>query len=276
ARLADELYFKKGDIYYGQQMFDSAIVAYKDFLVRFPNSKLAGDANFWIGKCYGSMGNQNAALQFYTVAADQYPQSGVASAALFELGMLSAQQAKPDAALAAFAKIEETYPNADEAPEASYQQALVFKGTGQLAAAVKKFEETIAQYPKKAAADRSKLALGWMNYESEQYPKAIEYFKSVAVNRSDEIAAEAQYAVGLSYQAQQNISEAIVNYLRVRYVFPSSVQWISRAYFNLGDCYVKTNQISKAKEAYTFVVKQNKIADLVVSAEKKLKSLEQL
>ena len=98
----------------------------------------------------------------------------------------------------------------------------------------------------------------------------------MAVNRTDDIAAEAQYAAGLSYQMQQNISEAIVNYLRVRYVFPSSTQWISHAYLNLGDCYVKTNQVQKAKEAYTYVIKQNKVPELVASAEKKLKSLEQL
>ena len=115
-----------------------------------------------------------------------------------------------------------------------------------------------------------------MNVESEQYSKAAEYFKSVAVNRTDEIAAEAQYAVGLVYQTQKNFQEAIVNYLRVRYVFPSAAQWIGRSYFNLGECYEKTNQIQKAKDAFNFVVKQNKVADLVPAAEKKLKSLEQL
>jgi TolA-binding protein len=104
----------------------------------------------------------------------------------------------------------------------------------------------------------------------------LEYFKSVAGNRTDEIAAEAQYAVGLTYQTQNNFSEAIVNYLRVRYVFPAAVQWIGRSSFNLGECYEKTHQIQKAKDAFNFVVKQNKVADLIPAAEKKLKSLEQL
>ncbi|NUN70601.1 MAG: tetratricopeptide repeat protein, partial [Bacteroidetes bacterium] len=116
----------------------------------------------------------------------------------------------------------------------------------------------------------------WLNMEAEQYVKAMEFFKAVAVNRTDEIAAEAQYAVGLAFQSQKNFSEAIVNYMRVRYVFPAAAVWIGRSYFNLGECYERTNQVQKAKESYTFVVKQNKVADLVPAAEKKLKSLEQL
>ena len=118
--------------------------------------------------------------------------------------------------------------------------------------------------------------MGWMSYDTESYAKAIEYFRSVAVNRTDEIAAEAQYAVGLAYQIQRNYADAIINYMRIRYVFPAAAQWIAKAYVNLGECYEKTNQIQKAKEAYTYVIKQNKFTDLVSAAEKKLKSLEQL
>ena len=82
--------------------------------------------------------------------------------------------------------------------------------------------------------------------------------------------------MGLAYQVQQKLSDAIINYMRIRYVFPAAAQWIAKAYINLGECYEKTSQIAKAKEAYTFVVKQNKFPDLVAAAEKKLKTLERL
>jgi len=39
-RQSDELYFKKGELYYGQRQYDSVISAYNDFINRYPQSKL--------------------------------------------------------------------------------------------------------------------------------------------------------------------------------------------------------------------------------------------
>ncbi|KAB2922846.1 MAG: tetratricopeptide repeat protein [Bacteroidetes bacterium] len=276
ARQADELYLKKGELQYGQRQYDSAIVAYRDFIARFPQSRLLGDAYFWLGKSQLALGNPNAALDAFRTVAESHPGSRVLGAALFELGTLYAQRGKPDLALGAFSRIEEQSGRSDEAAEASYQQALVLKGTGQTVAAVKKFEETITVYPKSTAADRSRLALGWMSYEAESYGKAVEHFRAVAVNRTDDIAAEAQYGVGLAMQMQRNFADAIINYMRIRYVFPGAAEWIAKANLNLGECYEKTGQLQKAKEALTVVVKQGKFPDLVKEAERKLRTLEQL
>ena len=242
----------------------------------YPQSKLVGDAYFWIGKSLLATGNVAGASDAFRTVADSYASSRVTSTALFELGTIYAQQGKPDLALGAFSRIESDYARSEEAAEASYQQALVFKGTGQLTASVKKFEETISTYTGTTAADRSRLALGWMSYESQSYPKSIEYFRTVAGNRTDDIAAEAQFAIGLAFQTQRNYADAIVNFMRIRYVFPGSAQWIAKAYLNLGECYERTNQIQKAKEAYTYVIKQNRFSDLVQTAEQQLKKLEQL
>jgi tetratricopeptide (TPR) repeat protein len=115
-----------------------------------------------------------------------------------------------------------------------------------------------------------------LNHGAENYVRASEYFKTVATNRTDELGAEAQYALGLTQQASKNYPEAIISFMRVKYVFPAATEWIVKAYFNLGECYEKTNQKQKAKESYTYVVKQAKETELVAEAGRRLKSLEQL
>jgi TolA-binding protein len=220
------------------------------------------------------LNNHQAALDAFQAIAAKYPSSNLASAALFEQGGVYAQQGKPTEALASFGKIQEQYPKSDEAAEASYQQGLELKSTNQADDAVRKFEATITQYPKSAASDRSRVALGWMNQSVENYTRALEYFKAVATNRTDELGAEAQYALGVTQQSAKNYSEAILSYLRVKYVFPSSEDWITKSYFNLGDCYEKTNQKQKAKDAYNFVIKQG--GELAAEAEQRLRKLEQL
>ena len=274
ARTADELFYKKADIYFSQKQYDDAVKAYQEFLQKFPKSKLAPDAYYWTGKCYTALNNYPAALEAFQTIAAKYPSSKLASTALFEEGGVYAQEGKPTEALASFAKIQEQYPKSDEAADASYQQGVVLKSTNQTDDAVRKFEATITQYPKSAASDRSRVALGWMNQSVENYTRALEYFKAVATNRTDELGAEAQYALGVTQQSSNNYSEAILSFLRVKYVFPSAEDWITKAYFNLGDCYEKTNQKQKAKEAYNIVIKQG--GELAAEAEQRLRKLEQL
>ena len=243
-------------------------------LQRFPKSKFAPDAYYWTGKCYNALDNRQQALQSFQAVVEKYPASKLASTALFEQGGVYAQLGKPADALASFQKILDQYPKSEDAAEASYQQGVVLKSTNQADDAVRKFQATIAQYPKTAASDRSKVALGWMNEAVANYSPALEYFKSVATNRTDELGAEAQYAVGVTQQASKDYSEAILSFLRVKYVFPSADDWIVKSYFNLGECYEKTNQKEKAKDAYNFVVKHG--GDLSQEAEQRLRKLEQL
>ena len=130
------------------------------------------------------------------------------------------------------------------------------------------------RYPKTAAADRSKVALGWLNHGAENFAEALEYFKDVATSRTDELGAEAQYALGTTQQSMKNYSEAILSFMRVKYVFPAAEDWIMKSYLSLGDCYEKTNQKQKAKDAYNVVVKQG--GELAAEAEQRLRKLDQL
>jgi TolA-binding protein len=72
----------------------------------------------------------------------------------------------------------------------------------------------------------------------------------------------------------KNYPDAILSFMRVKYVFPGADDWIAKSYFGLGDCYEKTNQKQKAKEAYSVVVKQG--GELAGEAEQRLRKLDQL
>ena len=181
-----------------------------------------------------------------------------------------------DAAAKAFAQVQEKYAKSDESPEAAYQQGLAMKQSGQAPAALKQWEIVVARYPKTPAADRSRLALGWEEQNAGRPQTAVGYFRTVASNRSDELAAEAQYGVGLALQVQSNFKDAIIAYMRVKYVFPAAGIWIARASFGLGECYEKTEQVQKAKDAYQFVVKQTHVPELAGPAQERLKQLDRL
>ena len=206
----------------------------------------------------------------------KYPASAVASGALFETGSLASQQRQFDAAILSFAAVQEKYPAADEAPESAYQQGLALRYLNQLAAAVKQWEKAIARYPKSTAADRSRLSLGWEEHHAGHFDNASSFFRTVMSTRSDELAAEAQYGIGVSLQSAGKEREAIIAYMRVKYVFPAAGVWIAKASFGLGECYENTQQTQKAKDAYQFVAKQTYVPDMAVIAQERLKKLDRL
>jgi TolA-binding protein len=276
SRAADDLLLKKGELYYGEKNFSRAAEAYREFISRYPNSPLAASAHYWLGKSHAAQNNAAAAADEYEIVTTKYPSSAIASGALFESGALAMQSKRYGDAVRAFSALQEKYPKSDEAPEGAYQQGLAMKESGQGPASLRQWEAVVARYPKSAAADRSRLALGWAEQNAARAQNAANYFRAVAANRSDKLAAEAQYGIGLALQSQGNFKDAVVAYMRVKYVFPAAGVWIAKAFFGMGECYEKTQQVQKAKDAYQFVAKQTHAPELAAPAQERLKQLDRL
>ena len=276
SRAADDLLLKKGELLYGDKKFDRAADAYRGLIAQYPRSASLPAAHYWLGKAYAAQKNAAAAAAEYQIVVTKYPSSSVASGALFETGALAMQEQRYDAAIGAFTSLQEKYPKSDESPEGAYQQALASKTSGQQAAAAKQWESAIARYPNTAAADRSRLALGWEEQKAGRLERATGLFRAVVSARNDELAAEAQYGIGLALQGTGNDREAIIAYMRVKYVFPAASLWIAKAYFGLAECYEKTQQVQKAKDAYQYVAQQSFVPELASSARERLKRLDRL
>ena len=59
---ADQLMFKKGEIYFSLRQYDKAKAEYKSFTSAYPNSNLIPDAYFWIGKSSQNLGQSEEAI----------------------------------------------------------------------------------------------------------------------------------------------------------------------------------------------------------------------
>jgi TolA-binding protein len=96
----------------------------------------------------------------------------------------------------------------------------------------------------------------------------------VATTRNDAIGAEAQYLLATIFAERKDWNNAVTAYLRVRYVFPSYEEWVTKAYLGLGIAYENLNDLRKAKEAYQNVLRLKKDEPSVVEAERRLQALE--
>ena len=249
----DQIYFKKGDIYYSIQDYKNAEDSYKQFIANYPNSKLVPQAYYWVGKSAENQ-NQNAdALYYFQKVLESYPQSESAPDAVIEMGNIYNEMKDYDDAIQLYDKALKVLPNQLRFPEILFNKGLTFENKKDVSSASEVFNMIIQEYNQSVFADKSKLELGIIDLAANLYTDATNYFKDLAQTHTDEIGAEAQYYLGETYFEQNDIQDAISSFVSVATVFPAYNEWIAKSNLKLGDCYVKLKNYRKAREIYQSV-----------------------
>ena len=135
------------------------------------------------------------------------------------------------------------------------------------------FSDVSYYYRETIFADNSKIEMGTIDLAAGRYENAEQYFLDIAEKRSDNLGAKAQYFYGLSLFEDGKVTEAISALVRVRTVFSSYDEWLTRSYMLLGDCYVKLNDKQKAEEMYRTVIRKHKNDDFGKEAMDKIRNL---
>jgi tol-pal system protein YbgF len=89
--------------------------ALKEHVSRFPKSKRASDAKYWLGESQLGQEKYADAAENFLAISRNFPKSERAPEALLKLGVSMAALKKNDIACATFAEIAKRYPNADAA-----------------------------------------------------------------------------------------------------------------------------------------------------------------
>jgi tol-pal system protein YbgF len=95
-----------------QQDYDGAETAFTDFLARFPNDTLAGNAQFWLGEAHFVRGQYKAAAGAFLKGTQTYARSPKAPDSLLKLGMSLGRLGQTDEACATLAEVAMRYPRA--------------------------------------------------------------------------------------------------------------------------------------------------------------------
>jgi tol-pal system protein YbgF len=95
--------------------YAGSITRFRDFLHAYPQSQLAGNAQYWLGEAYYVTHDyDNAAIAFRAVG-EQYPQSPKVADALVKLGLTQIDQKKLVDARATLKQVVQRFPGTDAA-----------------------------------------------------------------------------------------------------------------------------------------------------------------
>ncbi len=270
---ADQIYIKKGEIYYGLQEYNKAEESYKDFITKFPSSKSIPDAYYWIGKSAENLNQNQEAIFNFNRVFNNYPQSESAPAAVIEMANIYNKLKNYDAALDIINKAVDKLSQSQRLPEIMYLKGETLSNKGDLTNAYASFNDVVQNFPTTIFAQKAKFELGLIDLAAKRYDNATQYFQDLANNRTDDIGAKAQYYIGETLLEQNKVTDAISAFVRVRTIFSAYDEWLTKAFLGLGDCYAKLKDNRQAKEMYRTVISKHRNDAFGKLAEAKLRKL---
>ena len=110
--------YRRGITLVRQKEYDRAIQQFRDFLRTNGDSPLAGNAHYWIGECYYTLGDYSQAILQFNEVRQHYAKSDRAAPALLKIGLAFLQMGNKSEARLAFQKVVNDYPASPEAGQA--------------------------------------------------------------------------------------------------------------------------------------------------------------
>lgn len=108
--------------------FDGALERFSEFLTQYPTSKLAPNAQYWIGECYFGKNEYGRAIAAYEQVKAIDPASEKVPAALFKKGLAYLALKDRKKASAALTQVVEVFPKSPEAGKAREKLAQLNQG----------------------------------------------------------------------------------------------------------------------------------------------------
>ncbi len=94
-----------------EQRYEPAALAFQQFLVSFPDSDLAANAQYWLAESYYVTQEFDAALKSFQLVIKDYPRSSKVADALLKTGYCNYELKRWDEAKASLLRVQEDYAN---------------------------------------------------------------------------------------------------------------------------------------------------------------------
>jgi len=93
-----------------EERYEQSAASFKQFLIEFPSSQLASNAQYWLAESYYASNQFDKALADFTLVIDKYPNSSKVPDALLKVGYCNYSLKRWNDARAALTRVQTEYP----------------------------------------------------------------------------------------------------------------------------------------------------------------------
>ena len=257
-KIISDTYLHIGDCYYIIKEFSQAIAYYSKALKM--NEKNADYAMYQRALAYGGEGNLNKKAKALNQFYKRFPKSSLSDDALFELGTTYLLFDKNQLAIKNFSEIINQFPNSPFKRRAMLKIGLTYYNMDRNQDALIILKQVVDQYSGTKESLEALASIRNIYIESNAAEDFFTYaqnipFANISNNQQDSIsyiATENVYMNGDYTQAIQGFNSYLSDY-------PEGAFSIN-AHFYRGECYMITNDYSKALSDYEYVLSHSQMA----------------
>ncbi len=270
---SEQLFLKKGELYYSNRDYSGAKNSYYEFINNFPKSKLIVDAHYWAGKSCQNLGEYEEAKDNFNIVLNKFSSSDFTISAVIDLAAIYEFEGSADKAISLYNRVIKNNESSKRLSELMFLKAKLLQRLGDMSNAYDLFEEITQSFEDNVFSEKSKLELGRIEFEAGRYDNAVRILQRLANSRNDDIGAEAQFILGSTFLVQRKTTEAITAFVRVINIFSRFDEWVKQSYLSLGEIYEQAKDTKKAKEMYLSLVNRKGTDEYTDEAKMRLKRL---
>jgi TolA-binding protein len=211
--LADSAQFRIGEIESLLGRHPQAAALFRDLIAQFPESRLRGDARLRLAQALSASGDCLGALDEFLLFLRAFPRHGLFVRALFDAGTCARHLGDEEAAHEFFSTLVGRESSGVLTAQSHWELAQMAKARGELQIAIQHIE------------------------------KALE-------GGGRELQPRAQFALGEILESREDPRQAIVEYLKVVYLYPGRRVLNDRALIRVGEIYEKLGEGDQAVKIY--------------------------
>ncbi len=106
-----------------KKQYDQGIIAFQNFVKRYPDSTYQPNANYWLGQLNYNKGKKDDAAYYFALVVKNYPKSPKSAEALFKVGVIMQEKGQTAKAKAVYQQVVKLYPTTDSAKQAQKRLA---------------------------------------------------------------------------------------------------------------------------------------------------------
>jgi TolA-binding protein len=269
--------FKVADIYYLRGKGELARREYEEILKRHPKSKVAPDALYRLGLSFEKDGDTSSAILALRRLTKEYPDSIWRGDAHFKAGILLFEEGRYREAIDEFIKIVDLFGDRGDlvAESLSYIGAS-YEEIGDSKKAQDFYLRVISQYPDTEAAQWARFRQGGIFLAQKDYEKAIAFYKEIVLGGGPRaLSARAQYAIGECLAAKGELDDAIVEYLKVGYLYPEEKKWASTGQIQAAQIYERQGKWEEAIKIYEVIIQTHKEGEVVDLSRERIEAIKE-
>ena len=158
-----------------------------------------------------------------------------------------------------------------------YMTADALAKSGRSDKASELFKRVIDDYPDEKGFDAERLNIGLFFLKEKEYDSSFKSFMQVINNAEDnKLKAEAHFWLGETFQGSGRLEDAVIEYLKISYLYPENDMWAGTARFRAGEIFEMQGRADEAIMIYQKLSSKYKGDERGKFAAKRLEEIKKL